>query len=69
MKILKLRALNINSLKGKIEIDFEKFLDNNSTIFAITGAAPVPVPPPKPQVIKIMSLPASFFFISDSWSG
>jgi len=38
MKILKLRALNINSLKGKIEIDFEKFLDNNSAIFAITGA-------------------------------
>ena len=36
MKILKLRALNINSLKGKTEIDFTKFADNNS-IFAITG--------------------------------
>ena len=35
-------------------------------IFAISGAAPVPVPPPIPQVIKIMSLPAIFFFISDS---
>ncbi len=36
MKILRIRAENINSLKGKTDIDFEKFLDN-STIFAITG--------------------------------
>ena len=33
---------------------------------AITGAAPVPVPPPSPHVMNIISLPASFFFISDS---
>jgi len=36
MKILRIRAENINSLRGKTDIDFEKFLDNN-TIFAITG--------------------------------
>ncbi len=36
MKILKIRLLNINSLKGKHEVDFQKsFADN--TIFAITG--------------------------------
>ena len=35
-------------------------------IDAITGAAPVPVPPPNPHVMKIMSLPESFFLISDS---
>ncbi len=33
---------------------------------AITGAAPVPVPPPSPHVIKIMSLFDIFFFISVS---
>ncbi len=37
MKIVKLRALNINSLKGKIEIDFRTFLEDNA-LFAITGA-------------------------------
>ena len=31
-----------------------------------TGAAPVPVPPPIPQVMKIISLPLNFFLISDS---
>lgn len=36
MKILKIKALNINSLKGKIEIDFEDFLKDNA-LFAITG--------------------------------
>ena len=36
MKILKLQALNINSLKGKVEIDFNKFLNDNA-LFAITG--------------------------------
>ena len=36
MRIVKLSALNINSLKGKTEIDFEKFL-NGDTLFAITG--------------------------------
>ena len=36
MKILKLRASNINSFKGDISIDFEELLINNS-IFAITG--------------------------------
>ena len=33
---------------------------------ATTGAPPVPVPPPIPQVIKTISLPLIFFFISDS---
>ncbi len=36
MKILKLNALNINSLKGKVKIDFLKFLQGNS-LFAIIG--------------------------------
>ena len=33
---------------------------------AMTGAAPVPVPPPIPHVMKTISLPEIFFFISDS---
>ena len=33
-------------------------------IFAITGADPVPVPPPIPQVIKIMSDPLMALLIS-----
>jgi exonuclease SbcC len=37
MKILKIKSRNINSLKGDISIDFERFLDNES-LFAITGA-------------------------------
>lgn len=37
MKIVKLRVLNINSLKGSFEIDFEEFLQGES-LFAITGA-------------------------------
>jgi len=36
MKILRLRALNINSLQGETEIDFIKFLKGNA-LFAITG--------------------------------
>ncbi len=36
MKILKLRARNINSLKGDTEIDFSCFLSQNA-LFAITG--------------------------------
>lgn len=36
MKILKLKALNINSLKGEFEIDFTTFLNNNA-LFAIIG--------------------------------
>jgi exonuclease SbcC len=36
MKILKVKSLNINSLKGEFEIDFEKFLQDES-LFAITG--------------------------------
>ena len=36
MKILKVKSLNINSLKGLFEIDFEKFLKDES-LFAITG--------------------------------
>jgi exonuclease SbcC len=36
MKILKVKSLNINSLKGKFEIDFESFLKDES-LFAITG--------------------------------
>ncbi len=36
MKIIKLKSLNINSLKGEFEIDFEKFLKDES-LFAITG--------------------------------
>jgi len=36
MKILKIKALNINSLKGKTEIDFRTFLEDNA-LFAITG--------------------------------
>lgn len=36
MKILKLKALNINSLKGEVSIDFRTFLNNNA-LFAITG--------------------------------
>lgn len=36
MKILKIKSLNINSLKGEFEIDFEKFLKDES-LFAITG--------------------------------
>lgn len=36
MKILKLKSLNINSLKGAFEIDFETFLKEES-LFAITG--------------------------------
>ncbi|RXK07320.1 AAA family ATPase [Halarcobacter bivalviorum] len=36
MKILKLRLLNINSLKGKFEVDFQEFLKEES-LFAITG--------------------------------
>ena len=36
MKILRIKSLNINSLKGEFEIDFEKFLKDES-LFAITG--------------------------------
>lgn len=36
MKILRLKSLNINSLKGEFEIDFEALL-NNESLFAITG--------------------------------
>ncbi len=36
MKILKVKLLNINSLKGEFEIDFQKFLKDES-LFAITG--------------------------------
>lgn len=36
MKILKIKSLNINSLKGEFEVDFEKFLQDES-LFAITG--------------------------------
>jgi exonuclease SbcC len=36
MKILKLKALNINSLKGEVNIDFTTFLNDNA-LFAITG--------------------------------
>ena len=36
MKILKIKSLNINSLKGEFEIDFGKFLKDES-LFAITG--------------------------------
>ena len=36
MKILKIKLLNINSLKGEFEIEFEKFLKDES-LFAITG--------------------------------
>jgi DNA repair protein SbcC/Rad50 len=36
MKIQKIKSLNINSLKGEFEIDFEKFLKDES-LFAITG--------------------------------
>jgi exonuclease SbcC len=36
MKILKVKALNINSLKGELEIDFTTFLNDNA-LFAITG--------------------------------
>jgi DNA repair protein SbcC/Rad50 len=36
MKILKVKSLNINSLKGSFEIDFRTFLNDNA-LFAITG--------------------------------
>ena len=36
MKILKVKSLNINSLKGEVEIDFRTFLNDNA-LFAITG--------------------------------
>jgi len=36
MKILKVKSLNINSLKGEFEINFEEFLKDES-LFAITG--------------------------------
>ena len=36
MKILKIKSLNINSLKGEFEVDFEKLLKDES-LFAITG--------------------------------
>jgi exonuclease SbcC len=36
MKILRLKSLNINSLKGAFEIDFEALL-NSESLFAITG--------------------------------
>jgi exonuclease SbcC len=36
MKILKVKSLNINSLKGEFAIDFEQFLADES-LFAITG--------------------------------
>ena len=36
MKILKLKALNINSLKGETVVDFTKLLNDNA-LFAITG--------------------------------
>lgn len=36
MKILRIKALNINSLKGNIDIDFNDFLKDNA-LFAITG--------------------------------
>ena len=36
MKILKVKSLNINSLKGELEIDFRTFLNDNA-LFAITG--------------------------------
>ncbi|MFP4486385.1 MAG: AAA family ATPase [Campylobacterales bacterium] len=36
MKILKVKSLNINSLKGEFEIDFTNFLQGES-LFAITG--------------------------------
>ena len=38
MKILSLRALNINSLKGKTHIDFRNFTKDR-TLFAIRGPA------------------------------
>ncbi|USZ14602.1 AAA family ATPase [Moraxella sp. FZFQ2102] len=38
MKILKLRFENINSLKGKWEIDFEDMAFDDNALFAITGA-------------------------------
>ncbi len=41
---------------------------NSLAISAITGAAPVPVPPPKPQVIKTMSAPDNLDKISCSFS-
>jgi exonuclease SbcC len=36
MKILKIRLLNVNSLKGEFAIDFKKFL-NDESLFAVTG--------------------------------
>jgi len=36
--------------------------------FATIGAAPVPVPPPRPTVIKTMSHPLTAFLISSSFS-
>ncbi len=37
-------------------------------ISAMTGAPPVPVPPPMPAVMKTMSLPSSIFLISSMLS-
>ncbi len=37
-------------------------------MFATTGAPPVPVPPPSPQVTKTMSAPLSTSSISSRWS-
>ena len=36
MKILRIKALNINSLKGNVDIDFTEFLNENA-LFSITG--------------------------------
>ena len=36
MKILKIKSLNTHSLKCEFEVDFEKFLKDES-LFAITG--------------------------------
>ncbi len=51
-------------VKGKVTTP----ITNEPSFFAsdaITGAAPVPVPPPKPQVMKTISLPEILFFISE----
>ena len=46
----------------------ENYLQPGNMIVAITGADPVPVPPPRPQVMNTMSAPANFCLISCSVS-
>ena len=52
-----------SNIKGFVTIDIVN-ASTSLAIFAIIGAAPVPVPPPRPAEINTISAPVSAFFIS-----